>query len=800
MSQEQSSYDKLRTLYKSRVVLHIIVPVVTIVILLLLIAGKIASTRIENSLKESAEGIIASQSATLLQQMNLINAFMLEQVRTGNNILQQEARRFGEPGIKGSSQIAGKEVPVLVFGSSSVNENYTIVDKVKQIAGGTATLFVKSGSDFVRVSTNVLKADQTRAVGTVLDPNGKAMAAIRNGGSFTGVVEILGKPFITCYEPIRANGEIIGIYYTGYPINSLKDLGNLIQKSKVMDSGFFALQDSKGKLLFNSETVDTVHLQTILADKDEDQEHWDVRLFKFEPWGFTLAAGIYLQEIHEQILGAQIMLLIFSAVFLFGVSFSVYYIFNSRIGRRLKKLTDISKVLSTGDVDVVVTTEHEDEIGQLEAAFSVMANGIKESALAASEIAAGRLNNTLVARSEKDVLSLSMNQTTKTLRTLADDIAELIDAGVNGKLDKRANANAHTGEYRNIVDGINRTLDSVVEPVKKSAAVLERLAEGDLTARVREKFKGDHQMIVDSINTVATSLHDAVAEVTNSVHAVASATTEISSSTEELATGAQEQSSQTSEVASAVEEMTKTIFENTKNANTSADLARDAGLKAVEGGTVVNETISGMNQISEVVNRSAQTVYKLGASSDKIGEIVQVIDDIADQTNLLALNAAIEAARAGEQGRGFAVVADEVRKLAERTTKATKEIAQMIKDIQSETQNAVTSMKEGTEEVERGKLKANRAGEMLQIIVRSTEELRDIITQVAAANEQQSATVEQISKNIESINLVTQESTNGLHQIAQTADDLNHLTENLQHLINRFRIYDEKGTAARYLN
>ncbi|MBI2418532.1 MAG: Cache 3/Cache 2 fusion domain-containing protein [Ignavibacteriales bacterium] len=788
MVSKNTIWIRVLNLYKNHVMMQLLVPVTVCVLILLLLAGKFASDKVEDALKANADDIISRQSQALLQEIDLINRFMLGQVKTGNNLLQHEANKLGEPMLKGSSVVAGRELPALLFGNTLINGNFITVDKIKQLAGGTATFFVKSGQDFVRVSTNVLKPDNSRAIGTLLDPNGKAIKAIRAGNSFSGVVDILGKPFITCYEPIKANGETIGIYYTGYPITSLAALGALVTKSRIMEHGFFTLLDNKDRILFNSDVIDTTHLKLIVQGKAENQEHWDVRRFNYAPWDFHFASGIYLEEIHEQILRAQILVLVFAFIILSGVSASIYFIFKKRISSRLAKLTELSNILSLGDVEVSVSSDSEDEIGKLEQTFAKLAEGIKSQAMVAFDISQGDLSNTIKERSEKDVLAKSMGRINNSLKNLTKDISDLIDSGVNGKLTNRADASRHTGEYRAIVEGINKTLDAVIEPVKKSAAILAKLAAGDLTARLRDEFKGDHQLIVNSINIVGESLHDAMIEVTNSVHAVASASTEISASTEELAAGAQEQSSQTADVASAVEEMTKTILENTRNASNSADMAREAGIKAKEGGVVVDETIKGMNQIAEVVNRSAQTVFKLGANSDKIGEIVQVIDEIADQTNLLALNAAIEAARAGEQGRGFAVVADEVRKLAERTTKATKEIAGMIKEIQFETNNAVTSMKEGTAEVERGKLKANQAGEMLRVIVKSTDGLKDIITQVAAASEEQSAAVDEISKNIESINSVTQESTNGLHQIAQTADDLNKLTENLESLVSRFVI------------
>jgi len=167
-----------------------------------------------------------------------------------------------------------------------------------------------------------------------------------------------------------------------------------------------------------------------------------------------------------------------------------------------------------------------------------------------------------------------------------------------------------------------------------------------------------------------------------------------------------------------------------------------------------------------------------------------VINDIADQTNLLALNANIEAARAGEQGRGFAVVADEVRKLAERTSRATKEIAGMIKDIQKNTSDAVTTMTEGTEEVEHGIAAADEAGHALQGIVNISQEATERVTAIARATEQQSDAADQISKNVDGISMVTRETALAVHQIAKAADDLSRLTESLMGSVHMFKTND----------
>ncbi|MBD3331961.1 chemotaxis protein, partial [candidate division GN15 bacterium] len=252
----------------------------------------------------------------------------------------------------------------------------------------------------------------------------------------------------------------------------------------------------------------------------------------------------------------------------------------------------------------------------------------------------------------------------------------------------------------------------------------------------------------------------------------------------------QDQSNQVNQVSTAIEEMTATILQSSKNAGEAKETAEGASGTATSGGQVVNDTIQGMQRIAGVVRESAESIGKLAKSADQIGEIIGVIDDIADQTNLLALNAAIEAARAGEQGRGFAVVADEVRKLAERTGKATGEITDMIKGIQTETNDAVGSMETGIQEVDKGRELADQAGNSLTEIVNMSQRVMDMIQQIATASEEQSTAAEQISKNIEHISSVTKESASGAEQSAAAAEELSRQADGLQAMVARFRITD----------
>jgi methyl-accepting chemotaxis protein len=330
--------------------------------------------------------------------------------------------------------------------------------------------------------------------------------------------------------------------------------------------------------------------------------------------------------------------------------------------------------------------------------------------------------------------------------------------------------------------------NSISRPLKMVFDTLALVAAGDLTTRSSIRTHDEMGMLAGEVNEMAEKLMATMEQVARNSVQVASAANQLHETSEQIATGAEEVAAQAGTVATASEEMAATSSEIAQSCHHAAEGSKIANDRAQAGAAVVERTVLAMGRIAQRVQSTAQTVSGLGARGDQIGEIVGTIEDIADQTNLLALNAAIEAARAGEQGRGFAVVADEVRALAERTTRATREIGEMIKSIQNETRQAVGAMEEGVREVENGTRETAKSGEALQEILNQIGDVTMQVNQIATAAEQQTATTGEITSNLLQITEVVQETSKGAHVSATAASSLAHLAQELHGLVGQFKL------------
>ncbi len=329
---------------------------------------------------------------------------------------------------------------------------------------------------------------------------------------------------------------------------------------------------------------------------------------------------------------------------------------------------------------------------------------------------------------------------------------------------------------------------SINDALNRVTGYLTHMTEGNLTQDIVAKRNNEISSIIRSIATLQATMREIIGRISQTSQQMITASGKLQSNAGQIAAGTEEVARQTNSVAVASEEMAATSNDIAHNCLSAAENSTRASETARSGAETVKCATNGMERIASRVKETAKTVVELGARSDQIGQIIGTIEDIADQTNLLALNAAIEAARAGEQGRGFAVVADEVRALAERTTRATREISEMIKAIQKETKGAVAAIEEGVAEVEKGTGYSVSSGQALEQILSQINDVTMQVNQIATAAEEQTATTGEITTNIQKITKVVQQTAGGASETAAASSELSRVAEELQRLVGTFKL------------
>ncbi|WP_312377560.1 methyl-accepting chemotaxis protein [Pseudomonas oryzihabitans] len=598
------------------------------------------------------------------QQQTFLSTLKISTQRLANLF----ERRFDGGLTRGSERtvVAGTDTPVLLYKGEMLNNDFTQVDDFTRLTGGTATIFVRDGDDFTRITTSLKKQDGSRAIGTRLDRKHPGYAGLLQGQTYVGRAQLFGRSYMTQYSPVRdAQGQVIAVLYVGFDYTDAQaqQLAQLTQL-RIGETGSLALLDEQGNWLVPPANAKQANeLLAALKNDPKQREH---------SW----------RDGNEDFL---------------SVSAPV-----------------------AGEGWTVVAT-----LPKAELDAPVHAVGLR--------LAIGSLIALILAVVASVVL---LRQKLKPL----------------GQLVERAQA----------------------------------LGRGQLSVRVEARSHDEIGELAQSFNQMADALASTVEQVRGSSRAVTERSQQLSQLSDQTLRRSAEQSSQIDSMASAVEEFSATAQNIADGMQRTERLVQENAQQTRTGTQAMQGASGALEQIADSLASTAELIKGLDGRSQQIGGIIGVISGIAEQTNLLALNAAIEAARAGEQGRGFAVVADEVRQLAGRTSEATREISQMIGAVQGETQRAMGAIDEGNRLMEQGLARNADVAQALRSIDQQVAEAVEQFSGIAQATAEQSTTATALSRNIQAIAVDNAAQRDAAEVLAGTAGELRHLAEDLSAEVGRF--------------
>ncbi|AZE58216.1 Methyl-accepting chemotaxis sensor/transducer protein [Pseudomonas synxantha] len=641
------------------------------VILAIVISGStvFALRSLDSANLDTREEHLASEARLLADQLNTFHSTLRESTQRLSGLF--EKRFVAGLSVRADQPVAvaGVQTPSLYLGDEVLNNNFEEVDEFKQMSGGVATVFVRSGDDFIRVSTSLTKQDGNRAIGTVLDRQGAAYQRVAEGQTYIGRAVLFDRSYMTQYSPVRdSSGKVIAVLFIGFDYTDAQNAQfENLKRFRIGQTGSLALLD--------------------------EQKHW-----------LVAPAGVQAPD------------------------------------EAIAVMLDLAKKPGVGRF---WSDKHEDFYS-----VSVPFDGGPWAVVAS------------MPKAEIRAVTWEVG-----IRLVIGSVlAMLLAVGATVWL-----------------------LRSKLAPLSDLVRQAEALGAGDLSARLNVSSHDEIGQLARSFNQMGDALSAMVSHIRNAAEQVNSRAQALSGLSGGAYEGMEQQSGEITSMAGAVEEFSATSLNIADNMGNTERLAQENAQQTRIGRDSMQEASSSLEHIATALNSTAAVINTLGQRSQEIGGIVGVITSIAEQTNLLALNAAIEAARAGEQGRGFAVVADEVRNLASRTRQATDEISTMIQSIQQETGNAISTMEHGNVLMQEG---LSRNAAVASALARIDEQSRSAGQQFAAittATQEQSSTATLLSSNLQSIALANSEQREVVSNLAVTAKELETLAAGLRQEVDRFR-------------
>lgn len=455
---------------------------IAVMLLLMLITVAITISREQQNIEDEALTAVFQQTAQTMRFLTVTDSLMHQQVKASMAVLLDRINRLGPTAQGGSRQVGEYRVADLQFGDSLQAQQFDLVDRLTELMGGTATLFSRSGDDFIRISTNVKTADGNRAVGTLLDPNGNAIKAILQGEAFYGVVDILGNPYFTGYEPLvdRFN-RVIGIAYVGYQVD-LAELNAAVEESRVLKQGFVALTDRQGNLRQHSDNHAPQTISAILTANNAD---WQVTETAFDPWGYQIHVAYSEKEI-SNLLWASSLKLILSAMIIGGIIVVLIYVLLNRVVvSRIQQLISALDQITAGEGDLTrrFNATSQDEFGQMANAFDKLLEALRQTIVQLD----GRSNELVTASDQlsniAEMSSQAVNQQSDQTEQAATAVHEMSVTAQNvaesavGAESAAQNVQRQTDEANQLISRMRQTMELQAHEFKDSASLLDSLKQ-----------------------------------------------------------------------------------------------------------------------------------------------------------------------------------------------------------------------------------------------------------------------------------------------------------------------------------